>query len=241
MDENQLAELDKQLAEAKSAVPAPKQPDMVSEVIANKARETDDVKATIDLLSTREALKRDGTVDTLVSEKTEELKNDAMAKRVEAETAKIAKEVQKVKQESEKETAELAKTKNRLQAEVEQMQKEADKAAAYYEANKDILKCAGITTKKTLSVMKFWMYPASMIFIIIQIIKLPITICGALLGGIIDIVGDVCNSVKNNAIRIIVAIVVIALLAGAVVGTIFGGRSLIQYLSTKTIGGTFIC
>ena len=229
MDENQLAELDKQLAEAKSAVPAPKQPDMVSEVIANKARETDDVKATIDLLSTREALKRDGTVDTLVSEKTEELKNDAMAKRVEAETAKIAKEVQKVKQESEKEIAELAKTKNR------------DKAAAYYEANKDILKCAGITTKKTLSVMKFWMYPASMIFIIIQIIKLPITICGALLGGIIDIVGDVCNSVKNNAIRIIVAIVVIALLAGAVVGTIFGGRSLIQYLSTKTIGGTFIC
>ena len=89
MDENQLAELDKQLAEAKSAVPAPKQSDMVSEVIANKARETDDVKATIDLLSTREALKRDGTVDTLVSEKTEELKNDAMAKRVEAETAKI--------------------------------------------------------------------------------------------------------------------------------------------------------
>lgn len=241
MDEKELAELDKQLAEAKNAVPMPKQPDIVGAVIEQNARKTDDVKATIDLLSTKEALKRDGTVDTLVSEKTEELKNDAMAKRVEAETAKIAKEVQKVKQESEREIAELAKQKNRLQAEVEQMAKEADKAEAYYEANKDILKCAGITTKKTMSVMKFWLYPASLIFILIQIIKLPITICGALLSGVIDIVGDVCNSIKNNAIKIIVAIVVILLLAAAVAGTIFGGQSLIKYIGTKTSGGTLLC
>lgn len=201
--------------------------DMVGAVIAQKAKETTNVKDTIDLLATDTALKQDGTVEKIVAEKTEELKNDAEAKRIQAETERIKQEVDKVKQESEKQIAELEKEKNRLQAEVEQMAKEADKADAYFQANKDILKCVGIHSKKTLKVMQGWMIPASIIFAILQFLKLPITICGALLEGIIDVVGGVCGSVKHNALKIVIAVVVVLLLVGALGCSIWGGSAII--------------
>nr|DAK85911.1 MAG TPA: vesicle-associated membrane protein 2 [Caudoviricetes sp.] len=231
MEEKDFNAIDERIAEAKAELPAEQVPrDMMSSVIEQNARSTSNVKETIDLLSTKKALEQDGTVDTLVAEKTAELKNDAEAKRVQAETARIQQEVEKVKQEGEKEIAELTKVKNKLQAEVEQMAKEADKAEAYFEANKDILKCAGITTKKTLPVMKAWLWVASLVFIIIQIIKLPITIVGSLVEGVINIIGDVCGAVKNNAIRVTVSVFVIAVLIAAFVGIAFGGKQIITLL-----------
>lgn len=234
MEERDFEQIDKEIAEAKAELPAEVEPrDMVSSVIEQNARATSDVKATIDLLSTQKALEKEGTVETLIEEKTKELQNDAEAKRVQAETARIQQEVAKVRQESEKEIAELAKTKNRLQAEVEQMAKEADKAEAYFEANKDILKCAGITSKKTLPVMKAWLWVASLVFIIIQVIKLPITIVGSLIEGIINIVGDVCGAVKNNAVKVIVSTVVILVLVAAFVLVFWGGREIVALIITR--------
>lgn len=234
MEERDFEQIDKEIAEAKAELPAEVAPkDMVSSVIEQNARATSDVKATIDLLSTKKALEQEGTVETLIQEKTKELQNDAEAKRVQAETAKIQQEVAKVRQESEKEIAELAKTKNRLQAEVEQMAKEADKAEAYFEANKDILKCAGITSKKTLPVMKAWLWVASLVFILIQVIKLPITIVGSLIEGIINIVGDVCGAVKNNAVKVIVSTVVILVLVAAFIFVFWGGREIVALITTR--------
>lgn len=234
MEERDFEQIDKEIAEAKAELPAEvASKDMVSSVIEQNARATNDVKATIDLLSTKKALEQEGTVETLIQEKTKELQNDAEAKRVQAETAKIQQEVAKVRQESEKEIAELAKTKNRLQAEVEQMAKEADKAEAYFEANKDILKCAGITSKKTLPVMKAWLWVASLVFIIIQVIKLPITIVGSLIEGIINIVGDVCGAVKNNAVKVIVSTVVILVLVAAFIFVFWGGREIVTLITTR--------
>ena len=204
--------------------------DVAGAVIAQKAKETTNVKDAIDLLATDTALKQTGTVEKIVAEKTEELKNDAEAKRIQAETEKIRQQVDKVKQESEREIAELEKEKNRLQAEVEQMSKEADKAKAYFEANKDILKCIGIHSPKTLKVMQAWMYPATIIFALLQILKLPITICGALLEGIIDVVGGVCGGLKNQALRIVISVAVILLLAGAIGCSIWGGNAIIQLI-----------
>ena len=43
------------------------------------------------MLTTREALKKEGTIEKLVAEKDEELRNDAEAKRIQAETEKIEK------------------------------------------------------------------------------------------------------------------------------------------------------
>lgn len=207
--------------------------DMLSTVIEQNARATTNVKETIDLLSTKRALEQEGTVETLVAEKTEELKNDAIAKRVQAETEKIHQEVEKVRQEGEKEIAQLVKEKNKLQAEVEAMEKEADKAEAYFQANKDILKCAGITSKKTLSVMKAWMWMAGFVFILIQIIKLPITIIGGLVEGIIDIIGGICGVIKNNALKITVSLVVILVLIAAFVGIGFGAKAIGDLINVK--------
>lgn len=204
--------------------------EIVGSVIAQKAKETTNVKDTIDLLATDTALKQEGTVDTIVAEKTEELKNDAAAKRIQAETERIRQEVDKVKQEGEKQIAELEKEKHRLQGEVEKMAKEADKADAYFQANKDILKCVGIHSKKTLKVMQWWMVPASIIFAVLQFLKLPITICGALLEGIIDVVGGVCGSVKHNALKIVIAVVVVILLVCAIGGSIWGGSAIVRLI-----------
>lgn len=203
---------------------------IVSAIINQKAKETTSVKDTIDLLATDTALKQDGTVEKIVAEKTEELKNDAEAKRIQAETEKIRQEVDKVKQEGEREIAELEKEKNRLQAEIEQLAKETDKAKAYFEANKNILKCVGIHSPNTLKVMKGWMVPATFIFAILQILKLPITICGALLEGIIEVVGGVCGRLKNQALKIIVAIAVVLLIGGAIAVSIWGGSAFIGFI-----------
>lgn len=220
-------------AEIKPPAEVAENNDMLSTVIEQNARATTNVKETIDLLSTKKALEQEGTVETLVTEKTEELKNDAIAKRVQAETEKIRQEVEKVRQEGEKEIAELTKERNRLQAEVEAMEKEADKAEAYFQANKDILKCAGITSKKTLSVMKTWMWMAGFIFILIQIIKLPVTIIGGLVEGIIDIIGGICGVIKNNALKITVSLVVILILIAAFIGIGFGGKAIGDLIGSK--------
>lgn len=200
----------------------------VKNIIEKKVSETNDVKQAIDLFTTKTSLEQDGTVEKLVTEKTEELKNDAEAKRIEAEAKKLEQEVIKVKQETEKELAELEKQKSLLQGEIEQMQKEADKAEAYFQANKDILKCGGIFTKKSLGVMKFWLYPSSIVFAILQILMFPITIVGAILEKVIDIVGSVGGSVKNNALKITISVLVIILLVGATALAYWGGSELFR-------------
>ena len=113
------------------------------------------------------------------------------------------------------------------------MAKEADKAEAYFEANKDILKCAGITSKKTLPVMKAWLWVASLVFILIQVITLPITIVGSLIEGIINIVGDVCGAVKNNAVKVIVSTVVILVLVAAFIFVFWGGREIVALITMR--------
>lgn len=200
----------------------------VTEIIDKKVNETNDVKQAIDLFTTKTSLEQDGTVEKLVTEKTEELKNDAEAKRIEAEAKKLEQEVIKVKQETEKQLAELEKQKQQLQGEIDQMKKEADKCEAYYDANKDILKCGGIFSKKSLGVMKFWLYPSSIIFGILQILMFPITIVGAILEKVIDIVGSVGGSVKNNALKIVISVLVIILLIGVTALAYWGGSELFR-------------
>lgn len=217
----------------KNDVPAKIEADKsILSMIETKANKTDDVKSAIDLLATSTALKQDGTVEKLVNEKTEELKNDAEARRVEAETKRIAEEVNRVKQEAEKEIAEYDKIIAAKQKEVDQLNAERDKlkaenekAEAYFEANKDILKYIGVRSKKSMGVMKSLMYPASIVFIIVQILLFPLTFAGLTLEAVVNIVGAVCGSIKNNAFKIILSIGIILLVVGVLVCTyVFGGK-----------------
>jgi hypothetical protein len=184
----------------------------VMTLLDKKVEQTTDVKTAIDILATKTALEQEETLEKVVVEKEEELRNDAEAKRIQAEKERIEKETEKIKQEKEKELAELDKEISKKKAEVEQLKVDGDKAQAFFESNKDILKYIGVREKKSMKTMQGLMYPASIVFVIVQILIFPLTLCGLLLETIVNIVGGVCGTIKNNAIKIILSILVILLI-----------------------------
>lgn len=199
----------------------------VNSLLAEKAQQAQDVKSAIDILATQTALKQAETVEKVVTEKQEELRNDAEAKRIEAETAKILKQVEKVKQEQEKQLAELDKVISAKQKEVEQLKADSDKAQAFFESNKDIMRYIGIRESKSLHTMQVLMVPATVIFVIVQALLFPLTLIGILLETIVNILGGVCGAVTNNALKIIISIIIIAvLLGGGFCAYFFGGKLL---------------
>ena len=202
----------------------------VDDLLKNKINKTENVKEMIDLEATKTALKLDDTAEKIVLEKKEELINEAEAKRLVAEQERILQEKNKEIVEKERQCAEYDKLIQLKEKEVEALNKDIDKANAYFSQNKEILKYVGIKNKKSLSVMKFWIYPASFIFAIVQILMLPLTICGVLLENILSIVGSVCGEIKNNALKIILSIVVVAIVIAVVVLAYFYGGRLIASL-----------
>jgi predicted phage tail protein len=197
----------------------------INNLLNEKVSQTDNVKSAIDLLSTREALKKEDVIDKLVDEKEEELRNDAEAKRIQSETDRISKEVEKIKQEKEKELAELDKVISAKQKEVEQLKAESNKAQAFFENNEDILSCIGIKSKKSLKVMYALMIPAIIVFLLIRFIALPLTIGGKLVEIVIEIIGGICKTITNNALKIIISVLVVILLVGGGFSAYyFGGK-----------------
>lgn len=201
---------------------------LVRTTIFNAAAEAKDYKQVIDLATTGKALQNKETVDKMVEEKTEELQRDAEARRIKAETDKIKEEVAKSKQEMEKELAELEKQKKSLEAEVETLKAEDDKALAYFNSNKSILRCIGVREKLSLRAMRSWMPLASFIHLIFQIILLPFTLIGFAAEQIIGIVEAICGKVAKGGWRILIAIVISAAAIGLVAG--------IYYLAVYLIG-----
>lgn len=205
----------------------PQKTDGINSLLESKVKQTEDVKTAIDLLATREALADEVTVNKIVDEKTEELRNDAEAKRVKAETDRINEEVAKIKRQKEKELEEYDRQITARKKEVEQLKADADKAQAFFEANGEILKYIGIRSKKSLTTMQALMVPATIIFAIVQILMFPLTLCGVVLETMVNIVGGICNAIKNQAIKVLVGIGVILLIGGAVFGVYYFGGSLI--------------
>lgn len=202
----------------------------VSKLLDDKARQTDNVKNAIDIFSTKVALEQHGTVEKLVAEKTQELKNDAEAKRVKAETDRVYEEVRKAVAEKDKVIAEYDKIISEKRKEVEQLNADSNKAQAFFDNNKEILKFIGVRNKKSLKVMQALMFPATLIFIIVQILLFPLTFVGVTLETIVNIVGGICGAIKNNALKIITTIFVILLILGVVLTVYIYGGQLISKL-----------
>lgn len=200
----------------------------VNTLLDNKVKQTDNVKTAIDILATKTALEQEGTVQKIVEEKTAELKNDAEAKRVKAETERVNEEIERVKAEKTKEIEEYDKIITIKQKEVDKLKAESDKAQAFFESNKEILSYIGIRNKKSLKVMQWLMIPATVLFVLIQFLIFPITVVGKTLEALIEIVGGICNSIKNNALKIIVSILVLILIAGVVFLVYFYGIKVIN-------------
>lgn len=203
--------------------------DGVDKLIETKVNETTDVNTALDLMFTHEALKDKDTIDTALREKKEEIKNDAEARRIQAEADKISKEAEKIKQEKEKQLAELDKVISAKRKEVEQLNADSDKAQAFFDSNEDILSYIGVRSKKTLKVMYMLMIPAIVIFLLVQIIALPITIVGKLAEIVINIISGICKVISNNALKIFVAILIIILILGVGFAIYyFGGKLVIK-------------
>ena len=197
----------------------------IDKLLKEKVANTDNVKTAIDILTTKEALQKEGTIDKLVAEKDEELRNDAEAKRIQAETERISKEVEKIKQEKEKELAELDKEISNKQKEVEQLKIDADKANAFFKSNKDILKYIGVREQKSIKTMQALMVPATIVFVIVQILLFPLTFIGLLLETVVNILGGICGAITNNALKIVLSILIIVLLlGGGFCAYFFGGK-----------------
>ena len=190
-------------------------PNNINNLLDEKVKQTSDVKTAIDILATKTALEQKETLEKVVVEKEEELRNDAEAKRIQAETDRISKEVEKVRQEKEKQLAELDKVISAKQKEVEQLKADSDKAQAFFDSNKDILKYIGIREKKSMKAMQGLMFPATIIFVIVQILLFPLTFIGLLLETIVNILGGICGTITNNALKIVLSILIVALLLGS--------------------------
>lgn len=190
----------------------------VNDIIIQNARQSTDVKNVIDLAATSKALQNEKTVDKIVKEKTDELITDAEKKKIEAETEKIRQEAEKVKQEKEKEIAALEKIKSKLEGEVANLKAEDDKANAFFEANKSILKCVGVREKLSLKAMQWLMVPAGIVFTIFQILLLPFSLIGFAIESLMTIVTAVCGKIAKGgwkiAMSILVTVVIVAMLAG---------------------------
>lgn len=198
-------------------------------LIEEQARKTDDIKTAIDLLATQSALSNADNVDKIVDEKSEELRNEAEAKKIKAETDRINKEVQKVKAQAEKELVEIEKQIQAKQKEVDQLKAESDKEDAYFERNKEILCYVNVKKKKTMGVMQALMPIAIVVFVIVQVLLSPITFCGLLLENIFGIVGSLCSTVASKGLKIILAILVILIIVAIVGGLIYLGTTYINW------------
>jgi predicted RND superfamily exporter protein len=197
----------------------------LNSLLEKKVEQTTDVKTAIDILATKTALKQEETLEKVVTEKQEELRNDAEAKRIQAETDRISKEVEKVKQEKEKELAELDKEISAKQKEVERLKADSDKSQAFFDSNKDILKYIGIREKKSMKTMQGLMFPATIVFVIVQILLFPLTFCGLLLETIVGIVGAICGKIASNGLKIGLSILIILLVCGVgFCAYYFGGK-----------------
>lgn len=189
----------------------------VNSLLEKKVEQTQDVKTAIDLLATKTALEQSENLEKVVVEKSEELKNDAEAKRVEAETKRINEEAKKVVAEKQKQVELYDKEIVKKRKEVEQLKAESDKAQAFFDSNAEILKYIGVKNKKSLRVMQGLMVPATIIFIAVQLLMFPLTLCGVVLETLVNIVGGICGAIKNNALKLVISIGVVLLIT-AVVG-----------------------
>lgn len=206
----------------KSELPAENKVDnTVNSVIIQNAQKSNDVKNVIDLAATSKALENDKTVEKIIDEKTKELISDAEKKKIESETLKIQKEAEKVKQEQNKEIAELEKVKNKLYGEVANLQAEDDKATAFFESNKSILKCIGVREKLSLKAMQWLMFPAGIIFALFQIVLLPFSLVGFAIECLINIVSAVCGKVAKGGVKIVLSILVTIVILALIFGVYY--------------------
>lgn len=201
----------------------------INSTIQARAKETSNVKDAIDLATTQQAISKDETVNKLIEEKTDELVNDAIRKRVEAETEKINKEVEKVKAEADKKIAEYETSIAAKKKEYEELEAQDKKEQAYFDNHKSILRCIGIREKLSLKVMQGWLYPASAVYFIFQFLLLPLTMISFVIEQLINIVDTISEKFKKTGWKIAISILAVIVICVLLFGAYYGGTYAISH------------
>ena len=184
---------------------------IVQDALSNAATQATTLKEVIDIGVTSKALQKDGVVETLTGKKEKELNEDADARVAKAETERIEKE------------------KERTEAEKHKIIEETEKAKAYFNAHKEVLKYGFCKEAMTIPYMRVMAVIGTVLMYIIKAIGLPIFIVGKIVEMIIDIVGDIGGKITSNAVKIIVSVFVALLLIAVVIGCCFLFTHILRY------------
>lgn len=202
--------------------------EMMNKAVNQAGRQAMTLKEVVDVGVTGKALQKEGVLDELTAKKEQELKEDALAKVIASEAARIKKETDKLTEEGKKQLAELENQINQAKAEKERLEKEADKCNAYFNSHKSVLKYAGCKEAMSLQYMQTMAVIGFVIMCIVKIIFAPLILVGLFIELLMDIIGGVTGSIKQNAWKIVASILLALFIAGVVIGAYYGIVALIN-------------
>lgn len=202
--------------------------EMMNQAVSQAGRQAMTLKDVVDVGVTGKALQKEGVLDELTAKKEQELKEDALAKVIASEAARIKKETDKLTEEGRKQLAELENQINQAKAEKEKLEKEADKCKAYFNTHKGVLKYAGCKEPMSLQYMQTMSVIGFVIMCIVKIIFSPLILVGLFIELLMDIIGGVTGSIKQYAWKIVVSVLLALFIAGVVIGAYYGIVALIN-------------
>lgn len=194
---------------------------MVSSAVVEAARQATSLKQVIDVGITGKALQEDGVVEQLTERKKQELQEDALAKVIASEAARIKQETDRLTEEGRKQLAELQNQINQAQAEKEKLQKEADKCTAYFNSHKNLLKYAGCKQVMSLKYMQVYSKIGFVVQCLLTILFSPLIVAGQLLELLCDIVEGITGKIKAGAGKIVVTVLLFIFLGLVILGSCY--------------------
>lgn len=200
---------------------------MMNQAVSEAGRQAMTLKDVVDVGVTGKALQKEGVLEELTAKKEQELKEDALAKVIASEAARIQRETDKLTEEGKKQLAELQNQINQAKAEKEKLEKEADKCTAYFNSHKSVLKYAGCKEAMSIKYMQTMAVIGFVIMCVVKILFSPLILAGLFLELLMDIIGGVTGSIKANAWKVVVSILLALFIAGVVVGGYYGIIALI--------------
>lgn len=201
--------------------------EMMNNAVVEAGKQAMSLKDVIDVGVTGKALQKEGVLQELTDKKEQELKEDALAKVIASEAARIQRETDKLTEEGKKQLAELQNQINQAKAEKEKLEKEADKCRAYFDSHKSVLKYAGCKEAMSLKYMQTMSVIGFIIMCIVKVLFSPLILAGLFIELLMDIIGGVTGSIKQNAWKIVVTILLFLFIGGVVVGAYYGIAALV--------------
>lgn len=201
---------------------------LINQAVRAAGRQATTLKEVVDVGVTGIALQNKHVIVDLKEKKERELKEDALAKVIASETARIEQETNRVLEEGRRQLADLNNQINEVRAVKDKLEQEADQNKAYFECHKSILKYAGCVQVMSVTYMKKMSVIGFLIMCLVKIVFSPLILTGLFIETLVDIIGGVTGTITHNAWKIIASLGLAILIVGIVIGAYFGITELIK-------------